>query len=63
MFYLSTGVFALYPCNNSVGRQDVLTKLEINTYTPDTEYEPIVLYIPKPGMRHHHKVIIYVGAN
>ena len=47
MFYLSTGVFALYPCNNSVGRQDVLTKLEISTYTPDKEYEPIVLYIPK----------------
>ena len=47
MLYLSIGVFALYPCNNTVNREDVLTKFEINAYADDKEYQPIVLYIPK----------------
>ena len=45
--YISTGVFALYPCNNTVRRQDVLTEFRINAFTRDKEYQPIVLYIPK----------------
>lgn len=47
MFYLSIGVFALYPCNNNANREDVLTTFEINAYNDDKVYEPIVLYIPK----------------
>ena len=45
--YISTGVLALHPCNSTVSRQNVLTEFRINAFTPDKEYEPIVLYIPK----------------
>ena len=49
--YLSVGMFVLYPCNSSTLQDgdytEILTKFEINAYTRDKTFDPIVLYFYK----------------
>ena len=50
-FYLSAGVFGLYPCNATAiqaGQLEILgTQFKINAYTRDKEFDPIVMYFYK----------------
>ena len=44
-------MFALYPCNTTTIQEgqivEALTKFEINAYTHEQEFEPIVMYFYK----------------
>lgn len=49
--YLPTGMLVLYPCNSSAiqGGQYMiaLTRIVLNAFTHDKQYEPIELYFSK----------------